>query len=371
MARKTKQTLWLVGGGTGGHLVPLLAVAQHLRGISGLELTYIGERGNQKDSALARQASLPVLFIPVGKLRRNLSLRDSFLTVRDAFRLLRGIYASYRLIKTHRPALIFSKGGPVALPVGCAAWLTNTPLVTHESDAVMGATNRFLAHFARTVFTGFPASVYPARYARKIQHVGIPLRQEFCRSRAKLHRRSRPMVLITGGSQGAHAINVLVGAVLPQLLKYADVMHITGALDYSHFQTLKEGLPSPLADRYGAVDFTPDIAAYMREADLVVTRASSTIFEVASLGKPMFLIPLPSAAHNHQVKNAELFVAQHAAVMARQENLTPDSFYETIKTVLSDTRLQDRLREGTRYFACCQAAKQVAAFLMQTMQEIA
>ncbi len=371
MAHKDKATIWLVGGGTGGHLIPLLAVAHELQRHKQVRLTYIGQSGNAHDARLAKQAQLPVLTIATGKLRRYFSVKGIVLNIWDSIQLLRGVLTSCRLIKANRPDLIFSKGGPVALPLGIAAWITHTPLITHESDAVMGATNRFFARFARKVLTGFPVRVYPLAYARKLVHVGIPLRPEFCREETKVVQPAQPMILVTGGGQGAHFINLLVEATLPQLLALGHVMHITGKNDYALFQSLKEKLPVPLQEKYGVADFTPDIASYMKEATVVVSRAGSSIFELASLRKPMFLIPLPSAAHDHQVKNAELFVVEHAAVMARQENLTPLAFYETIKAIVTDKQLQQELREGTRSFMSCSAAREVATLLIKTVEESA
>lgn len=353
----TKKHIWLVGGGTGGHVVPLLAIAEVLQKDSSLHLTFIGEK-NGKEKQMAKSAGLRFLSIPSGKLRRSFSLSSTILNVRDAIKLIAGVVKSYRLIKYEKPSLILTKGGPVSLPVAIAANITKTRLVTHESDAVIGKSNDYSAGVAETLFTGFPASYYPPKYASKIVHVGIPLRSAFCTSSKK--KSSRPMILVTGGSQGSVSINQLIWTILPDLLKDYSVVHLVGETSYSDAKKVKELLPEGLQRYYEAFAFTPDIAQYMQEASVVITRGGSQIFEAASLGKPMIIIPLPWAAQNHQVKNAEIFARHKAAIMLIQDNLTPEKLYETIRSLLEDTVLQKELEEGTRIFNSCQAATKVA-----------
>jgi UDP-N-acetylglucosamine--N-acetylmuramyl-(pentapeptide) pyrophosphoryl-undecaprenol N-acetylglucosamine transferase len=362
-----KQLIWLVGGGTGGHIMPLIAVAKELAKRPKIKLVYIGNRrGPEAD--IAKQAGLTFWHVPSGKLRRYVSFSAIFSNIRDGFFIVFGIWVAFRLIRQHRPHLIFSKGGPSALPVAIAAYLSRTPLITHESDAMMGISNRIIASFATTVLTAFPASVYPSAYAGKIQSVGLPIRSDFCLREPLPHAR-RPMILVTGGSQGSRAINLLIAEILPDLLKTASVMHICGKQSFQELQEIKKILPEGLAEHYAVLDFTPDIASYMREATLVVTRASSTMFEAASLGKPMIVIPLPGSANDHQMKNAEIFQKHKAAIVLRQDNLTPNLLYETIHAVLQDKKVMSELVEGTRHFSCCDTARRVAdIILQQTMQ---
>ncbi len=368
MATKSKglRQLWLVGGGTGGHIVPLLAVAEILERDKEVHLTYIGERDGMEYN-LARKAGIPFKTVTSGKFRRYLTPSSLFLNIRDFFRVVRGVVTSYRLIKQKRPDLVFSKGGPVAVPVVIAAWLSGVPIVTHESDVAIGLANRVIGRFAHHIMTAFPAKYYPAWMARKIIHVGLPLRSEFCRQSRTVHHKRRPMVLVTGGSQGSVMLNRAVAAILPDLLPKADVMHITGEYSYKEFQSVKDALPDTLAEHYGVVDFTPDMAHYMREASVVVMRSGATLFEVASLGKPMILIPLPTAANNHQLKNAEVVIEYKAGILLIQDNLTPERLYDTIATVLDTPSLRRQLQEGTKHFASCKAAGKVALLLKDWM----
>lgn len=360
--------IWLVGGKTGGHILPLISVAEEFARHPNVKLFYVGDKSGP-EYKLAKQSDLTFLHVPSGKLRRYFTLTALFLNVRDLFLLFYGTIVAFGLIRKNRPHTIFSKGGPGALPVAVAAFLTRTPLITHESDAVMGATNRIIALFAENVLTAFPADLYPTSLARKIVSVGLPIRHEFCRH-YNAHHLQRPMILVTGGSQGALAINRMVASFLPDLLSWASVTHICGPLSLAEMQTIKKSLPPVLADHYAILDFTPDIASYMRESSLVITRASSTIFEIATLRKPMILIPLPQSANDHQMKNAEIFLRHRAALVLNQQNLTPQLLYETIRAVLQDRKVMSELVEGTRHFSCCGSAKRVAALIMQSaMQE--
>lgn len=367
MASKPRR-IWMVGGGTGGHYVPLMAVAEILKRDKSLHLTYISD-GGDREMTLAHGIGLRPIVITTGKIRRHtLSPKALLLNLRDSVRVVRAIIQSVNLIKKQRPSIIFTKGGQLAFPVAIAARVTKTPIITHESDSVMGGTNRFIARFAKAVFTGFPASVYPYSLAEKIVHVGIPLRSEFCRQTNKVHTSRRPMILVTGGSQGAKSINDLFIPILPQLLEHASVVHITGPVSAPFFLELKDTLPENVRDHYAVLDFTPDIVHYMRECSVMVMRASSTIFEGASLHKPMILIPLPWAANDHQTKNAEIFAQHNAALMLIQANLTPERLYETIQSVLSDKQLASELREGTKVFESCDAAVKTAVLLQQYVE---
>jgi UDP-N-acetylglucosamine--N-acetylmuramyl-(pentapeptide) pyrophosphoryl-undecaprenol N-acetylglucosamine transferase len=363
MASKAHPIL-MVGGGTGGHYMPLLVVAEQLNKHEHIKVVYISD-GNEREMQLVHGLGIRPIVLTTGKIRRYLSLKALYLNTRDSFRILRAVMTARSLIHKHKPAVIFTKGGPLAFPVSIAARWTKTPIITHESDAIMGGTNRFIAHFAEKVFTGFPADVYPYTLATKIVPIGIPLRDEFCRPHRKPPGHHRPMILITGGSQGAQTLNDAFAPILPQLLEHASVVHLTGVASYATFSALKESLPTQLQEHYAVMEFSPDIAQYMREATVIVTRAGSTIFELATLGKPMILIPLPWAANNHQVKNAEIFVEHNAALMLNQVNLTPERLYETIQSVLRDQKLAQELKEGTKVFACCDAAKKAADILQQ------
>lgn len=362
----TAKTLrvWLVGGGTGGHITPLLAVAEVLRRHSDVKITYIGE-AKSREEELARHEHIPFQAIMSGKLRRSWDVVSIYQNVRDLTRVWRGYWQARRLILKQRPDVIFSKGGQVAPPVCLAAKHFNIPVIIHESDAAMGLANKFTARLATKVLTGFPAVNYPNIDAQKIIPVGIPLSAEFNVER-KTKKPDRPMILITGGIQGAQSINRAVALILPLLLAKYDVMHVTGDASYDEFVKIKAELSRDLRDNYGVIPFTHNMAELMREATIVLSRASgTTMFELATLGKPMILIPLPSAGSDHQRANARIFVGSGAAIMLEQSTITPEILFATIDGLLSNAIELARLKQNVAQFACPAAAKVVADLLLK------
>ncbi len=366
MPQTKVKKIWFVGGETGGHVVPLLAVAEVMAKKSDIRIEFVGSRGGIEER-LARTAGYPFLSVMTGKLRRGWGIVSVIRNLFDVFKFGIGITQSFIMIKRHKPKAVFSKGGPVSLPVVVAAGLLRVPVVTHESDIVMGQSNRFIARMAQVVMTGFPVGNYPYIEASKLIHVGIPIRSEFCRRHAKPASR-RPMVLVTGGSQGAASVGEMLLTILPDLLQRADVMHVCGESMVNACQAVKSTLEPQIRDHYGFVAYTNDIADYIAESTVVVTRASSQIFEIASIGRAMICIPLPWSANNHQLKNAQHFASHDAAIILRQENLTPERLYETISSVLDDAKLRHSLETHVKTFNSCESAARVAEILSHSIK---
>lgn len=352
-----KKKVWFVGGETGGHVVPLLAVAEQLKETQKVAVKFVGSR-HSIESRLAKKHGYPFIVVWSGKFRRSWSFLVALRNGLDFLLLAFGICQAWWLLGKDRPTIVFSKGGPVALPVALAAWIRKIPLFTHESDSVMGQSNRLISRLATKVYVGFPAEMYPFVPAQKLVHVGIPLRQEFCTTTTR--RAEIPMVLVTGGSQGAASVGRIVLDVLPQIVSKAHVMHICGEALLKECEIAKDKLPPKLRDRYAYVAFTDEMAHYIAESTCVVTRGSSQLFEIAALGRAIISVPLPWAANNHQVKNSHYFASRGAAIVVRQENLTPTLLYETIDSVLSDPVLRRKMEHAGRQLVRCDAAKRIA-----------
>lgn len=357
MSRTKLKRVWMVGGETGGHVVPLLAVAEHLKLIPGITIDFVGSR-HGIEARLARRANFRFISVQSGKWRRSVSPMSTLRNLVDVIKIIMGCIQAFWYIWRLKPKVIFSKGGPVSLPVVAAAWISRVPVVTHESDIVMGYANRLIAGLAQKVLTGFPVINYPYVKASKLVHVGIPLRAEFCvkRPTPKLHR---SMVLVTGGSQGAASVGEVVLDILPKLLPHASVMHVCGDALLPRCQTVKASLPPEIRDHYAYVAYSDTMAEYIREATVVVTRAGSQLFEIASLQKAMIMIPLPWSANNHQVKNANYFSSKSAGLMLLQANLTPEVLYETITSVLNDSGLRHSLEKNAYTFNSCGSTRRV------------
>lgn len=312
-----KPTFILTGGGTAGHVIPNLALAPYLK--DRFELHYVGS-GDGMEKRLAENAGIPFHTVRCVKFDRSSKLKN--LSV--PFKLLAAKRDAKRIINELHPAGIFSKGGYVALPAVLAAG--KTPVFVHESDYSLGLANKLCAKKAKTVFTSFPSA---AEGLDNALCCGSPIRRELyfgdkerARMECRLHA-SLPYLLIVGGSSGAKAINECVFSAAETLTRQFNVVHITGVKnERSHIM-----LPN-----YFSIGYTDRIADWFALADVVVTRGGSgVLFELAALGKPSLIVPLPKgASRGDQVLNAEYFSAKGYASVLYQEALTAGSLTQSV-----------------------------------------
>lgn len=319
------KTIVLTGGGTAGHITPNLSLIPLLIE-RGWQVHYIGSYSGMERDLAGRMPNVTYHGISSGKLRRYLDLKN----LSDPFRVMAGAAQALRLLQKLKPAVVFSKGGFVSVPVAWAARLTGTPLVLHESDLTPGLANRMALGSATRICTTFPET--SQHLGGKARHTGTPIRRElFEGDRARGLMRcgfaptGLPVLLMMGGSLGANSINVALRQALPKLLKSFRVIHICGKgnLDeslssmagYAQFEYVSEGLNDLLA-----------------AAELIVSRAgANSIFEFLALKKPMLLIPLPlSASRGDQIDNARSFARQGFAQVLDQDGMTVESLYDAI-----------------------------------------
>lgn len=283
------------GGGSAGHVVPCIPLVRHFRD-AGWRVDYIGS-GAPEDQLIP---ALGVAFhsVPSGKLRRYWSLQNFV----DVVRLVRGLWQAFRLLRQLQSHVVFSKGGYVAFPVVVAAWLNRIPVVAHESDLTPGLANRLSAPFAKVVCTSFAET----RIGRgRTEYTGSPLRPEVLDGSADAGRAvcgfdgSKPVLLVVGGSLGAEAINAAVRRGVRKLAERFDVVHVCGA---GRLEPRLRGQTGYRQFEYVNEQWGDVLAA----ADLVVSRAgANAVFELAALGKPTLLIPLPTlASRGDQIDNA-------------------------------------------------------------------
>lgn len=334
--KEKSQPIILVGGGTGGHIFPLVAIGEELTA-QNRSFVFVGERTGREET-IVRDLGWQWLPISAGKMRRYLNFQTVIANLIDVAKTIEGFFQSLRvLLRTGAPAIL-SKGGYVALPMVYAAWVLGRPVFLHESDSVMGLTNRLSARFAKKIYTAFPPSVYPNSDDRYVQ-VGIPLRKTL-RQAARLRspQKTRPVILVLGGIQGASALNSLIRQTIKKLVATIDVIHVTGEREFSLYQKLQDSLDKKDRPAYKPFAFLDrELAYYFQAADVVVSRASATtVAEGALFGKPMYLVPLPTAAGNHQVENARLLAREHAAVVYEEYQLSPERFLETLLALLQD-----------------------------------
>lgn len=300
-------TVLFTGGGSGGHVFPGLAVIEAFRERNEAAVAWIGSTGGM-ERRVVRRFSIPYIGIPTGKLRRYLSLRN----LSDIFRILAGIQRSIGVVRRLKPSVLFSKGGFVSVPPVLAARLLGVPVLTHESDLVPGLATRINARFADRILVAYKESVHhlPARARSHAVVTGNPVRREIALGSPSEGRRiagftdsARPTVFFVGGSQGAQQINQVVRRLLPGVLETWNVVHQTG-----------HGTPPEIPGYFAAPFFGGEYAHLLAASDLLVCRSGAgTLWEAASVGTPMLLVPLISGSRGDQLQNARLFERHGAA----------------------------------------------------------
>jgi len=306
------------GGGTGGHILPLIALIPELKKIF-TEIVYMGsETGPEK--AAAEQAGLTFISVPAVKFRRD----KFWANFKIPFMLNKSIRTAKKILKELKPDVVFCKGGYVSLPIGIAAAKLKIPLAIHESDCSMGLTNKILARKAKLVMSAIPVK------NRKTVVIGMPIREELF---VKGTQRSslKTTILITGGSSGAKSMNGKILAALPELLRHYNVIHLTG-----------KGKKSDLSDsaflkNYTQIEYADNIGELYSKSDIVISRAGATaIAELAALNKRMLLIPLPKrASRGDQLLNAEYYKSKGLCRVLPEENMNTERLIREIFILLN------------------------------------
>ena len=357
------------GGGTGGHIYPALAVASELRDRYGAELLYIGDE-NGLETRIVPDAGFRFVGISAGKLRRYLSLR----TFSDLARVPVGMRQAYRVVRRFRPDAAFTSGGYVSVPAGMAARLARAPLVMHQQDVPPNLANRLLNPFATRVTISFAAS---QRYfpPDKTILIGNPVREEVLRAARLDPMRARkgfglksalPIVLVTGGSQGARRLNQVVAATLPYLLQRCQVLHVSGELTYAatQAQAARALADTPdLRERYALFPYLKDsMPQALAACDIALCRSgAATLAELSIIGRPSVLVPLPPGfTGSPQAVNAAMFEQAGAAVTIRDRDLTPRRALELLEPLLGDANRRVQMSVAARKLGRPTAASDLA-----------
>lgn len=326
----------MTGGGSGGHITPLLSLARELkRQAPDCQLVYIGHKGDQFDSLRASGHYFDFMaFVNAGKFRRYhgesiwahlLDLKTLLLNGRDVFRVIKSTLQAYRILSHTKPDALFVKGGFVSVPVGLAARLKGIPIVTHDSDTVGGLANRIVGRWARVRATGMPAELY--NY--KAKYVGIPLDEHIglvtpagqakFKQDVGLPAKAR-VLLVTGGGNGSKFLNDLISSAALGLLNGEPTLHIVHITGLQHEAAVARSYKAVLTPgqraRVHVFGFVGDLYKYSGAADLIISRAGATaVAEYAAQAKACIIIPSPFLAAGHQLKNAELLAGASAAVV--------------------------------------------------------
>jgi UDP-N-acetylglucosamine--N-acetylmuramyl-(pentapeptide) pyrophosphoryl-undecaprenol N-acetylglucosamine transferase len=340
----------LAGGGTGGHVIPALAIAQQLQKDYAAEVLFIGTaRGIE--NRLVPAAGFPLSLVQVGALNR-VSLTTRLKTIFD---LPRAVWDSRRILSDFRPDVVIGVGGYASGPAMLAAILRRVPTLVFEPNFVPGFANRLVApvvsgaavHFAET-----------GRYFRHCAVTGVPVREAFFQLANPVKTKT---LLVFGGSQGAHAINQVVMdsvAALRQRVPGIHIVHQTGERDYNDAQAAYANL----GDSVEVYRFIDDMPGLFARAGLLICRSgASTVAEVTAAGKPAVFVPFPRAADDHQKRNAEALERAGAAIMLEESRLTRESLVEAVSSLFSEPSRLEKMGDAARKLSHPSAARDIAA----------
>lgn len=388
----------VVGGGSGGHITPVLAVIReilNLRSRSKVEFwtdfKYF-RNVTRLTTELGVSTHIAVHRIPAGKFHRyaDWAFRDFFdhfdITIKDLifgnifgfFKFIAGIIVSFSRLfrKKTRPDIIFLKGGYVCLPVGLIARLFKIPYIIHESDSVAGLANRLLMKQAKFVAFGMPLSDETKKSHPNYVWTGIPVGPEFkaitptrmmSLKKAFSFNPEKPLVVITGGSQGSKNLDETTRLILPELLKFASVGLVAGRKYYEDMIDLKDYENwdhASLESNFRMWEFSNVMDEVMGAADVIVSRAgATTVAELASLKKAIILVPFEALPNSHQLRNAERLADSGSAIMIKDADMmkNPSLLLDKIRRLIRSPRLRadlaDRLHEEARSDAALRLAK--------------
>jgi UDP-N-acetylglucosamine--N-acetylmuramyl-(pentapeptide) pyrophosphoryl-undecaprenol N-acetylglucosamine transferase len=343
----------LAGGGTGGHVIPALAIAQQLQRDYSAEVLFIGTaRGIE--NRLVPAAGFPLRLVQVGGLNR-VSLKTRLKTFWD---LPRAVWDSRRILAEFRPTVVIGVGGYASGPAMLAAALSRIPTLVFEPNFVPGFANRLVAPLVSGAAVHFAET---GRYFRRCEVTGVPVREAFFQIADKYPQSAKPTLLVFGGSQGAHAINQVVTdsiVGLRQRVPGIHIVHQTGERDYNDAQALYANLGGSIE----AHRFIDDMPGRFAQADLLICRSgASTVAEVTAAGKPAIFVPFPRAADDHQKRNAEALERAGAAVLLEESKLNRESLVEAVSALFNEPTRLEKMGQAARKLSHPNAARDIAA----------
>lgn len=378
----------LTGGGSGGHITPILAVAHELKQQSpDCHITYVGQRGDALLDVVHENPAIDTVeTIWAGKLRRYsgegwrqlLDLKTQALNIRDVFRTLRGIVQSYSLLRHIRPEVVFTRGGFVSVPVALAAKFLKIPYITHDSDSTPSLANRLIARWAALHAVALPPELY-SYPASKVVMVGIPVSRHYHKVSTAEQKEFKKelsldsyaqMILITGGGNGARNLNIAVAQNMRYLLGAFPnlvVVHVAGRSLEDETNVLYDELELGGArQRVRVYGFLTDMYKYSGAADVLVARGGATnLAEFALQAKPVVVVPSPQLIWN--VKNSEALGKRGAVLELNEEQAEqPERLGRLLGDLLNDMPHRQDLSERLAEIASPHAASKLAALIIQT-----
>jgi len=354
----TALRILIAGGGTGGHVIPALAIARELRDAHGADVRFVGTaRG--LETRLVPEAGFKLELVRSGQLK-NVSLATRLRTAVD---LPLGVVECVRLLREFKPQVVVGVGGYASGPGMLAAVLMRVPALAYEPNAVPGMTNRWLGRWVSAAAVNFEQT---AKYFRNAEVTGVPVRAEiFALPPRPLG--APPRLLVTAGSNGALVFNETMPKIAADLLDAVPGLTIVHQAGARNLDTTRAAFAASGADpaRWSVEAFLTDMPAQYGAADLVLARSGSTVAELCAAGKPSLLVPFAAAADDHQRKNAEVLVQAGAAVMLLQRDVTPAALLDGLRELLLDPERRAAMAVRAKSLARPGALERIAAMVVK------
>lgn len=370
------------GGVSGGHFYPIISIAEELHALVkekkllDLELYFMSP--TPYDAGALYEAGIIYKKNSAGKLRRSAGVLSTFRNFFDLFRTGWGVLQSIVQVYNIYPDVVFGKGGSGSFPALLAARILGIPVVIHESDTVAGRVNLWAGKFAKRIAISYKEAA-PYFPSDRVAYTGLPVRKEIAspitagaREFLKIEE-GIPVILILGGSQGAQRLNETVLSAVKKLVEKYAVIHQTGANNLVEAKATAEAVlfDSPHKDRYKPFDYLNSLALRMSAgvATVVISRAGSTIFEIASWHVPAIIIPINEAVSRDQHSNAFAYARAGGCEVVEEKNLTPNLLVSEVERLTSDIATREKMMEASKTFYKPDAARLIASEILSIALE--
>ncbi len=380
-----KKKIIFAGGGTGGHLYPIISIAREVaKNLSIDTKIYFVLPSKENLNIVKKEKFIPKRIIS-GKLRRYFSFKNLV----SPFQILIGTIQAFVFISKIKPNIVFLKGGYGALPVGVVALIKKIPIILHESDMFPGLITKIFSRWARLTLISFEETRNYLYFSpTNIHLLGNPIRNFQCRQGDKIKAKQKlkidsekKVIFVLGGSQGSDEINELIFNLISILTVKFSLIHVIGKKNFSEFRKkivkeynnyIQKNNSKILLQNYRAYPFIEesDLKMVYCASDIIISRAgANTIFEIAQTGKPSILIPLIGSASDHQRKNAYAYMKAGACLVVEKPNLKKNIFLKDLDNLLNNKKRLSFMAKSAREFAKPNAARDIAELILRTMND--
>ncbi len=351
------------GGGTAGHIMPAISIAEILTKRYNAEILFIGRDGGAENKSVI-SCGYPLLTLKISGLRRSLSVKN----IKTLYLLIKANSDAKKILTAYKPDIVIGTGGYVSWPVMRCAEKLNIPTVIHESNATPGLVNKLLAPKCKRVLVNFPDSKNEFRKKDNVRVVGNPVREEFFNTGRLMARKKLGiekntfLILSLGGSGGSEKINdVSIELMKNYSRKHSNVNHVHSSGN-KYFEILKSKYPEFTKGKFGCQikPYIDNMPIYLSAADVVISRCGAvTLSEISAVGVPAILIPSPNVTNNHQLKNALYVSKDDAAIVIEEDKLSEEILEKKIELLRQNPNLRTEMQAKIKSRFCSDSKEKI------------